>query len=100
MRMYLRWPTFKSWDREEGQHRLGDIVKVKTLLKPLSLFHYRSINVTVIEFQISTPKKENALHSFSESKFPLSLFQFLDYAWICGKNVVLQFFSLLHLIYL
>lgn len=79
MRMYLRWPTFESWDREEGQHRFGDIIKVKTLLLPLSLFHDRSINVTVIEFQISTPKKENTLHSFSESKLSLSI----SISWLC-----------------
>lgn len=95
MRMYLRWPTFESRDRKEGQHRLGDVIKVKTLLKPLSLFNDRSIDITVVEFQISAPRKESALHSFSESGLHLNFSILRE----CVLKILLQFFSLLRLIY-
>lgn len=60
--MYLRWPTFESRDCEEGQHRFSDIIEMKSPLKPLSLFHDRSIDVTVFKFQVRAPGKERSLY--------------------------------------
>jgi len=57
-RMYLRWPTFESRDREESQHRLGNVIEVKTLLLPKPFPHNGLIYITVFVFQISTPGKK------------------------------------------
>jgi len=64
--MYLRWPTFESRDREESQHRFGNVIEVKTLLLPKPVPHNRLIHITVVIFQISTPeKKKNVLYPCS-----------------------------------
>lgn len=60
-RIYLRWPTFESRDRKKSQHRLGNVIEMKTLLLPVSLFYDRPVNITVFKFQISTPGKDSLL---------------------------------------
>lgn len=64
--MYLRWPTFESRDREEGQHRFGNIIEVKTILLPMSVRHVRFIDISVFILQISTPAKEKYLALYPE----------------------------------
>lgn len=34
IQVYLRWPTFKSRDRKESKHRLGDVIEMKAMLRP------------------------------------------------------------------
>lgn len=86
--MYLRWPTFESRDREESQHRFGNIIEVKTILLPRSVLHGRFIDITVVELQISTSGKESG-SCITSAKYASSP--------IARESVLLSLLRLIHL---